>query len=80
MIVSEQSPARLLEVRGRLYELLVHAIPASLIFKTLAHDIVRRVDESLRASIIEKAAFYVRIHFLTTGTAMCVREQAHIPS
>ena len=63
MIVSEQSPARLLEVRGRLYELLVHAIPASLIFKTLAHDIVRRVDESLRASIIEKAAFYVRIHF-----------------
>lgn len=63
MIVSEQSPARLLEVRGRLYELLVHAIPASLIFKTLAHDIVRRVDESLRASIIEKAAFYVCIHF-----------------
>lgn len=61
MIVSEQSPARLLEVRGRLYELLVHAIPASTIFKTLTHYLLRRVDASLRPSIVEKAAFYVRV-------------------
>lgn len=60
MIVSEQTPARLLEVRGRLYELLVHAIPAALIFKTLTHYLVKRVDETLRASLVEKAAFYVR--------------------
>lgn len=58
MIVSEQTPARLLEVRGRLYELLVHAIPAALIFKTLTHYLVKRVDETLRASLVEKAAFY----------------------
>ena len=60
MIVSEQTPARLLAVRGRLYELLVHAIPAALIFKTLTHYLVKRVDETLRASLVEKAAFYVR--------------------
>ncbi|WFC94796.1 Replication factor C (RF-C) subunit [Malassezia brasiliensis] len=58
MILSEQTPARLLAVRGRLYELLVHAIPASLIFQTLTAYLVTRVDESLRAPIVEKAAFY----------------------
>lgn len=66
LILSEQSPARLLAVRGRLYELLVHAIPASLIFKTLTEYLVTRVDETLRASIAEKGAFYVRARFLLT--------------
>lgn len=60
MIVAEPSPARLLEVRGRLYELLVHAIPASLIFQYLTKFLVARVDESLQAEIVQKAAFYVR--------------------
>lgn len=32
-ILGEQSPERLLEVRGMLYELLVHCIPAPLIVK-----------------------------------------------
>ncbi|WFD08199.1 alanine transaminase [Malassezia vespertilionis] len=58
MILSEQTPARLLAVRGRLYELLVHAIPASLIFQTLTDYLVKRVDDALRASIVEKAAYY----------------------
>lgn len=58
MILTEQSPARLLAVRARLYELLVHAIPASLVFTTLVEYLVTRVDASLRASIVEKAAFY----------------------
>ncbi|WFD34701.1 Replication factor C (RF-C) subunit [Malassezia cuniculi] len=60
MILNEQTPSALLAVRGRLYELLVHAIPASLVFKTLVDYMVRRVDESIRAGIVEKAAYYVR--------------------
>jgi replication factor C subunit 3/5 len=32
-IIKEQSAARLLAVRGRLYELLTHCIPADLIIK-----------------------------------------------
>ena len=84
LIVSEQSPARLLEVRGRLYELLVHAIPASVIFKTLTQYLVARVDASLRASIVQKAAFYVCMRrsektLTPAGTAQCDRQQAHLP-
>lgn len=33
MIIQQQSPRRLLEVRGRLYELLTHCIPADIIMK-----------------------------------------------
>ena len=33
MIVQEQSPKRLMEVRARLYELMVHCIPPDVIFK-----------------------------------------------
>lgn len=58
LIVSEQSPKKLLEVRGKLYELLVHAIPPRLIIKTLTDCLVARCDEELRASIVEKAALY----------------------
>ncbi|PWN40121.1 P-loop containing nucleoside triphosphate hydrolase protein [Ceraceosorus guamensis] len=57
-ILSEQSPQRLLDVRGKLYELLVHAIPPRLIIKTITDRLVRRVDESLRPLIVDKAAFY----------------------
>lgn len=60
LIVSEQTPKRLLEVRGKLYELFVHAIPARVIIKTLTDCLVARCDEDLRGPIIEKAAFYVR--------------------
>ena len=80
LILSEQTPARLLAVRGRLYELLVHAIPASLIFTTLTDYLVKRVDETLRASIVEKAAFYVR-RSTDPGIARGNnRQQAHLPS
>jgi replication factor C subunit 3/5 len=58
MIISEQSPKQLLEVRGKLYELLVHAIPARLIIKTLTDCLVVKVDEELRGPIVEKAAMY----------------------
>jgi replication factor C subunit 3/5 len=58
MIVSVQTPQRLLEVRGKLYELLVHAIPPRLIIKTLTDCLVLKCDEELKGAIVEKAAFY----------------------
>lgn len=83
LILSEQSPAQLLAVRARLYELLVHAIPASLIFKTLTECIVNRVDDTLRASIAQKAAFYVRsceaLALTPTGAAQRDGQQTHLP-
>lgn len=33
LIVSEQSPQKLLQVRNRLYELMIHGIPSEFIFK-----------------------------------------------
>ncbi|PWZ00923.1 putative RFC5-DNA replication factor C, 40 kd subunit [Testicularia cyperi] len=58
LILSDPSPQTLLAVRSKLYELLVHAIPPTLILKHLADNISARVDESLKSPIIQKAAFY----------------------
>jgi len=58
LIVSEQSPARVMEVRGKFYELLSHCIPATVILKTVAERVVEKADESLKADIVHWAAFY----------------------
>lgn len=58
VILAEQSPSKLLECRGHLYELLVHAIPPKTIIKTMVEYLVGKVDASLRPAIVEKAAYY----------------------
>ncbi|GBE88322.1 Replication factor C subunit 5 [Sparassis crispa] len=58
MIVQEQSPARVMEVRAKLYELLSHCIPPTVVLKTIADRVVDRVDESLKADIMHWAAIY----------------------
>ncbi|KAK4048886.1 Replication factor C (RF-C) subunit [Microbotryomycetes sp. JL201] len=57
-ILGEQSPERLLEVRGMLYELLVHCIPATLIVSTITKRLLERVDEDVKYEIATWAAFY----------------------
>ncbi|KAF8627060.1 hypothetical protein AX17_006400 [Amanita inopinata Kibby_2008] len=58
LIIGEQSPARVMEVRSKFYELLSHCIPPTIILKTVAERVVERVDESLKADIMHWAAFY----------------------
>ncbi|ORX97418.1 replication factor C subunit 3 [Basidiobolus meristosporus CBS 931.73] len=58
MIIKEQSPARLLQVRGKLYELITHCIPPTIIIKTLALELIHNVDRELKAEITHQAAFY----------------------
>ncbi|KAL0954298.1 hypothetical protein HGRIS_003300 [Hohenbuehelia grisea] len=58
LIVQEQTPARVMEVRTKFYELLSHCIPPTVILKTVAERVVERVDESLKADIMHWAAFY----------------------
>ncbi|KAF8164003.1 P-loop containing nucleoside triphosphate hydrolase protein [Pholiota molesta] len=53
-----QSPARVMEVRSKLYELLSHCIPPTVILKTVAERVVDKVDEALKADIMHWAAFY----------------------
>ncbi|BDA48130.1 Replication factor C subunit 3 [Coccomyxa sp. Obi] len=57
-ILQEQSPKRLYEVRGKLYELLVNCLPPELILRTLAVQLSRKLDDELRHKSIELAAFY----------------------
>jgi len=58
MIIEDQSPARVMEVRAKLYELLSHCIPPTIIIKTIAESVVEQVDESLKADIMHWAAIY----------------------
>ncbi|KAI8848692.1 replication factor C subunit 5 [Chytridium lagenaria] len=53
-IVQEQTPKRLLEVRGKLYELLTHCITADTILK-----LVKNVDEGIMKEVMLLAAQYV---------------------
>jgi len=57
-IVSQQTPDRLYQVRGMLYELLVHCIPPNVVLSTVAKRLMDRVDEELRPQVAQWAAFY----------------------
>ncbi|KAG8937331.1 Replication factor C (RF-C) subunit [Tulasnella sp. 418] len=58
MILQEQSPQKVMEVRGKLYELLAHCIPPTVIIKTLAYNVADKSDEALRADIMHWATIY----------------------
>jgi replication factor C subunit 3/5 len=57
-ILAEQSPARLLQIRGRLYELLVNCIPPEMILANLAKALMRRVDVEMKHKITFWAAHF----------------------
>ena len=57
-ILAEQSPARLLQVRGRLYELIVNCIPPEIIMQTLAKALMCRVDVEVKHQIVFWAAHF----------------------
>ena len=65
-LIQEQSPAKLMAAREKLYELLVNCIPANVILKTLVQELTRNLDNSLKKEIFEWAAFYE--HRLALGS------------
>ncbi|EIW82899.1 P-loop containing nucleoside triphosphate hydrolase protein [Coniophora puteana RWD-64-598 SS2] len=59
LILKDQSPSQVMEVRSKLYELLSHCIPPTIILKTVADAIVDSVeDNGLRRDIMHWTAFY----------------------
>ncbi|ORY30501.1 P-loop containing nucleoside triphosphate hydrolase protein [Rhizoclosmatium globosum] len=58
LIVAEQTPKRLQDIRGRLYELLCHCIAPEVILKTLMFDIIKLVDVGIVPEIVKMAADY----------------------
>jgi replication factor C subunit 3/5 len=59
-IITVHTPQRILEVRSKLYDLLSHCIPATIILKTLTFKLVAhpRVDAELKSDVVKWAAFY----------------------
>jgi len=58
MILKEQSPQRLLQVRNRLYELITHCIPPEVIIKQLTFSLMKGLDASQKITITQHAAEY----------------------
>lgn len=57
-IIGEQSPARLEQVRDRLYELLSQGIPSDVIFKGLVQVLTKNCDIEIKAEILGFASLY----------------------
>jgi replication factor C subunit 3/5 len=57
-ILTEQSAKKLYLIRGKLYELLVNCIPAEIILRRLALEVMKKMDDELKRSTAELAAFY----------------------
>lgn len=57
-MIQEQSPARLLQVRAKLYELIAHCIPADVILKNLVVGLLKMVDVGIKRDILKIASEY----------------------
>ncbi|KAM0022981.1 putative AAA+ ATPase domain, DNA polymerase III, clamp loader complex, gamma/delta/delta subunit [Helianthus debilis subsp. tardiflorus] len=57
-IMKEQSPKRLFQVRGKLYELLVNCIPPEIILKRLLFELLKKLDSELKHEVCHWAASY----------------------
>jgi len=75
-IVQDQSPKRLLAVRTKLYELLVHCIPPEAILKKLTMLLVELVENELKFEVIKWAAYYE--HRLQEGSKPIFHLEAFI--
>jgi hypothetical protein len=71
-ICAKQSPDVLLQVRGNLYELLTNCIPPELIFRRLVIELLKKIDDSLKAEVLHWAAFYEHRSHLGSKP-MCAR-------
>ena len=74
--MDEQSPPRLLEVRGRLYELITHCIPAGVIIKGLTAALIKSLDEQQKIEVANLAAEYE--HRLQRGSKAIFHLEAFV--
>ncbi|KAJ8716591.1 hypothetical protein PYW07_003218 [Mythimna separata] len=58
LILSEQTPKKLGEVRQKLYELIIHGVPPDMIFGGLLKELVRNCDMSMKCQVASHAATY----------------------
>ncbi|KAF2803935.1 P-loop containing nucleoside triphosphate hydrolase protein [Mytilinidion resinicola] len=75
-IIQERSPARLLQVRAKLYDLLTHCIPPATILKTLTWKLLPKTDDDLKPDVIKWAAFYE--HRIRMGSKVIFHLEAFV--
>lgn len=75
-IVAEHTPACILKVRAKLYDLLTHCIPPTTILKTLTFQLIPKVDNELKAEVIKWSAFYE--HRIRLGTKVIFHLEAFV--
>lgn len=76
MMIAEQTPKKLLDIRNRLYELLTHLIPCDLIFKGLLQECMKNCDLQLKSEITSVAAEYE--HRMLSGSKPIFHLEAFI--
>ncbi|KAF7148203.1 hypothetical protein RHSIM_Rhsim03G0049600 [Rhododendron simsii] len=57
-IMKEQSPKRLFQVRGKIYELLINCIPPEIVLKRLLFELLKKLDAELKHEVCHWAAYY----------------------
>lgn len=87
-IVEERSPARIMQVRAKLYDLLTHCIPPTTIIKTLTWKLIPLCDDELKSDVVKWSAYYE--HRIKMGSvsitpagmraALIPRVEGHFPS
>ncbi|KAJ1299921.1 hypothetical protein OPQ81_005362 [Rhizoctonia solani] len=75
-MMQEHTPAQILIVRAKLYDLLTHCIPPTIILKTLTFKLVPKIDEALKGDVIKWSAFYE--HRIKTGTKVIFHLEAFV--
>lgn len=50
-ILTEQTPRRLFQVRGKVYELLTNVVPPELIMRQLASELMKKMDDEVKHEV-----------------------------
>jgi replication factor C subunit 3/5 len=74
--IRQRDPEMILKVRAKLYDLLTHCIPATMVLKTLCWKLVEGVDDVLKPEIVKWAAFYE--HRIKLGSKVIFHLEAFV--
>jgi len=74
--IRERSPQMIMQVRAKLYDLLTHCIPATMVIKVLCFKLVELVDPMLKADVVRWAAFYE--HRIKQGSKVIFHLEAFV--
>lgn len=74
--IAERSPAQILKIRAKLYDLLSHCIPATMVLKVLCFKLVELVDPLIKKDVVYWAAFYE--HRVKTGSKVIFHLEAFV--